>query len=122
MSARLLINILVFGIFYSDTVLSFETTDIRPLHRQQLLGMISIRAVAFNDKAACARAKQLYEAASSDARVLERAIFVSNFRSEVERALGRRLSDEDLRTLAEQARAEAHRWYKYMQGPEHGCG
>jgi hypothetical protein len=72
-------------------------------------------------KTECARAEQLYEAASSDARILERAIFLSNFREEVERALGKRLSDEELRTLASQARAEAHRWFKYLQEPEHGC-
>ena len=72
-------------------------------------------------KTECARAEQLYEAASSDARILERAIFLSNFREEVERALGKRLSDGELRTLASQARAEAHRWFKYLQQPEHGC-
>jgi len=70
---------------------------------------------------ACSRAEQLYEAASSDARILERAIFVSNFRREVERALGRHFSDQELRTLADQARAEAHRWYKYVQEPGRGC-
>lgn len=72
-------------------------------------------------KADCSRAEQLYEAASSDARILERAIFLLNFRQEVERALGKRLSDEELRLLATQARAEAHRWYKYLQEPQHGC-
>ena len=72
-------------------------------------------------KTECARAEQMYEAASSDARTLERAIFLSNFRQEVERALGKRLSDEELRMLANQARAEAHRWFKYLQEPEHGC-
>jgi hypothetical protein len=72
-------------------------------------------------KADCTQAQQLYEAASSDARILERAIFLLNFRQEVERALGKRLSDEELGTLAAQARAEAHRWYKYLQEPQHGC-
>jgi len=72
-------------------------------------------------KADCSRAQQLYEAASSDARILERAIFLLNFRQEVERALGKSLSDEELGSLAAQARAEAHRWYKYLQEPQHGC-
>ena len=64
---------------------------------------------------ACKKAEQLYDAASADARTLERAIFISAFRREVERALGRRLTDDELRTLADQARAEAHRWYRYIQ-------
>jgi hypothetical protein len=70
------------------------------------------------DSSACKKAEQLYGAASADARILERAIFLSAFRREVERALGRPLTDDELRTLAEQARAEAHRWYKYIQADD----
>ena len=81
----------------------------------------NFRIAVSSRKADCSRAEQLYEAASSDARILERAIFLLNFRQEVERALGKRLSDEELRLLATQARAEAHRWYKYLQEPQHGC-
>ena len=81
----------------------------------------SVRKAATSDRRNCTQAKQLYEAASSDARILERAIFVSNFRHEVERALGKQFSNEELRALADQARAEAHRWYRFMQEPEHGC-
>jgi len=81
----------------------------------------NFKIAASSRKADCSRAEQLYEAASSDARILERAIFLLNFRQEVERALGKRLSDEELRLLATQARAEAHRWYKYLQEPQHGC-
>lgn len=67
------------------------------------------------DHPTCRTAEQLYEAASADARTLERAIFISELRQEVERALGKRLSDDELRTLADQAREEAHKWYKYIQ-------
>jgi hypothetical protein len=67
------------------------------------------------DHPTCRTAEQLYEAASADARTLERAIFISELREEVERALGKRLSDDELRTLADQAREEAHKWYKYIQ-------
>ena len=70
------------------------------------------------DNSACKKAEQLYDAASADARTLERAIFISAFRREVERALGRRLTDDELRTLANQARAEAHRWYRYIQADQ----
>jgi hypothetical protein len=35
--------------------------------------------------------------------------------------LGKQFSNEELRALADQARAEAHRWYRFMQEPEHGC-
>ena len=58
------------------------------------------------DHPTCRTAEQLYEAASADARTLERAIFISELRQEVERALGKRLSDYELRTLADQAREE----------------
>jgi hypothetical protein len=67
------------------------------------------------DTIACKKAEQLYEAAAEDARTLERAIFISAFRREVERALSRRMTDEELRTLADEARTEAHRWYKFIQ-------
>jgi hypothetical protein len=72
------------------------------------------------DHPTCKTAEQSYEAASADARTLERAIFITELRQEVERALGKRLSDDELRTLADQARAEAHKWYKYMQ-THSGC-
>jgi hypothetical protein len=67
------------------------------------------------DATACKKAEQLYKAAAEDARTLERAIFISAFRREVERALSRRMTDEELRTLADEARTEAHRWYKFIQ-------
>ena len=67
------------------------------------------------DHPTCRTAEQLYEAASADARTLERAIFISELRQEVERALGKRLSNDELRILADQAREEAHKWYKYIE-------
>jgi hypothetical protein len=72
------------------------------------------------DHPTCKTAEQSYEAASADARTLERAIFITELRHEVERALGKRLSDDELRTLADQAREEAHKWYKYIQ-THSGC-
>jgi hypothetical protein len=72
------------------------------------------------DHPTCKTAEQLYEAASADARTLERAIFLSALRREVERALGKAMTDDELRTLADQAREEAHRWYKYIQS-DHRC-
>jgi hypothetical protein len=74
------------------------------------------------DNTACKKAEQLYKAAAEDARTLERAIFISAFRREVERALSRRMTDEELRALADQARAEAHRWYKFIQSDLKMCG
>jgi hypothetical protein len=90
----------------------------RNLYNQNLLpssGTDSSKTGARIGNSACKKAEQLYDAASADARTLERAIFISAFRREVERALGRRLTDDELRTLADQARAEAHRWYRYIQ-------
>jgi len=106
-----------------------QCDSVRPTHAFTRYLLVSGREVVSpaieiavsSRKADCSRAQQLYEAASSDARILERAIVLLNFRQEVERALGRRLSDEELGTLAAQARAEAHRWYKYLQEPQHGC-
>jgi hypothetical protein len=80
----------------------------------------STRTGAGVDHPTCKTAEQLYEAASADARTLERAIYISEFRQEVERALGKTLSDNELRTLADKAREEAHRWYKYIQ-TEYRC-
>ena len=63
----------------------------------------------------CDAAQQLYEEASTAARTLERAIYLSIYRQEVERALGKRMTDDELRGLAGEEREEAHRWYKYIQ-------
>jgi hypothetical protein len=87
-------------------------------HNRNLLPALqtnSSKTRAQADTIACKKAEQLYEAAAEDARTLERAIFISAFRREVERALSKRMTDEELRTLADEARAEAHRWYKVIQ-------
>jgi hypothetical protein len=68
----------------------------------------------------CDTAQQLYEEASAAARTLERAIYLSVYRQEVERALGKRMTDNELRGLAGEEREEAHRWYKYIQ-TDHKC-
>ena len=110
-----------------------QCNSVRPIHAFTTYLLVSepevvspektrnFRIAVASRKADCSRAEQLYGAASSDARILERAIFLLNFRQEVERALGKRLSDEELRLLATQARAEAHHWYKYLQEPRYGC-
>ena len=92
-------------------------------HDRNLLSSVetsSSKTGARVDTTACKNAEQLYKAAAEDARILERAIFLSAFRREVERALSRRMTDEELRALADDARAEAHRWYKFIQS-DPGC-
>jgi hypothetical protein len=69
----------------------------------------------------CQKAQQMYGAASADARTLERAMFVTEMRRQLETVLGRQLSDPELRELSDHARAEAHYWYKYMQGLVPAC-
>ena len=87
--------------------------DDRYLRDPPRLNRTGIRAQV--DHITCKTAEQFYDAASADARTLERVIFISAFRQEVEHALGRRLTDDELRALADQAREEAHQWYKYLQ-------
>lgn len=119
-------------IFAAISLCILQCASVRPTHAVTRYLLVSGREVVSSGtrnfeitvsarKADCSRAEQLYEAASSDARILERAIFLLNFRQEVERALGKKLSDEELGILATQARAEAHRWYRYLQEPQHGC-
>jgi hypothetical protein len=94
---------------------STETTTPDDAHSLYSSLDSSTRTGAAIDHPTCKTAEQLYEAASADARTFERAIFISEFRQEVERALGKSLSDNELRMLADKAREEAHRWYKYIQ-------
>lgn len=101
-----------------DDIIQTYSSEQQNLYDQNLLlssETDSSKTGARVGNSACKKAEQLYDAASADARTLERAIFISAFRREVERALGRRLTDDELRTLADQARAEAHRWYRYIQ-------
>ena len=67
------------------------------------------------DHPTCNSAQQAYEAARAAVRTLERAIYLSAYRQEVERALGKSMTDDELRVLAGEEREEAHRWYKYIQ-------
>jgi hypothetical protein len=63
-------------------------------------------------------AEDLYNATTSDAHTFERAITAPEVRKEVERVFKRKLSDEQLRGMAVQARAEADYWSRYLQGIE----
>ena len=63
-------------------------------------------------------AEELYKATSRDADIFAAALLVAATRHHVEGVLGRALSDQQLHALADQSRAEAVYWYKYMQGLE----
>jgi len=63
-------------------------------------------------------AEELYKATSRDADIFAAALLVAAMRHHVEGVLGRGLTDQELRALADQSRAEAIYWYKYMQGLE----
>ena len=101
-------------------IFSAERTSPEDPYLLDLSGVTRPNDRARVDHPGCKTAEQLYEAASGDARTLEGAIFLSALRQEVERALGKRVTDDELRALADQAREEAHRWYKYIQADQ-GC-
>jgi hypothetical protein len=63
-------------------------------------------------------AEQLYQATSRDAETFEAALLIPEIRLRLEQALHQKLSDQMLRRLASQAKAEARYWYSYMQGLE----
>ena len=63
-------------------------------------------------------AEELYKATSRDADIFAAAPLVAAVRHHVEGVLARALSDQELHALADQSRAEAIYWYKYMQGLE----
>ena len=63
-------------------------------------------------------AEELYKATSRDADIFATALLVAAMHHHVEGVLGRALSNQELRALADQSRAEAVYWYKYMQGLE----
>ena len=63
-------------------------------------------------------AEDLYNATTSDAHTFERAIADPAVRKEVERVFERKLSDEQLKGMALQAKAEADYWSRYLQGLE----
>ena len=57
----------------------------------------------------------LYKAANSDADTFQAALLIPEVRKTIEAALGKRLSDGQLRALIENNRAEAIYWYGYLQ-------
>jgi len=63
-------------------------------------------------------AEDLYNATTSDAHTFERAIADAAVRKEVELVFERKLSDEQLKGMALQAKAEADYWSRYLQGLE----
>lgn len=60
-------------------------------------------------------AAALYKAANSDADTFQAALLIPEVRKKIEAALGKRLSDAQLRALVENNRAEAVYWYGYAQ-------
>ena len=68
-------------------------------------------------------AEALYKAANSDADTFQAALLIPEVRKKIEAALGRRLSDTQLRALIDSNRTEAVYWYDYAQrlGVAHGA-
>src|SRR5215213_11238510 len=60
-------------------------------------------------------AEALYRAANSDADTFQAALLIPEIRKKIEAALGRRLSDTQLRALIDSNRTEAVYWYGYAQ-------
>ncbi len=65
-------------------------------------------------------AEALFQATNSDAQTFTAALLIPDIRQKMEGALRKRLSDQQLHKLADQARAEALYWYEYMRGLERG--
>ena len=59
-------------------------------------------------------AEALYKAANSDADTFQAALLIPEVRKKIEAALGKRLSDAQLRALIDNNRAEAVYWYGRM--------
>ena len=57
----------------------------------------------------------LYKAANSDADTFQAALLIPEVRKKIEAALGRRLSDAQLRALIDNNRTEAIYWYGYLR-------
>jgi hypothetical protein len=60
-------------------------------------------------------AEALYKAANSDADTFQAALLIPEVRKKVEAALGKQLSDAQLRALVDNNRAEAVYWYDRMR-------
>jgi hypothetical protein len=59
-------------------------------------------------------AEALYKAANSDADTFQAALLIPEIRKKIEAALGKPLSDAQLRALVDNSRAEAVYWYGQM--------
>ena len=57
----------------------------------------------------------LYKAVNSDADTFEAALLIPEVRQKIEAALGRRLSDAQLRAMIDNNRTEAIHWYGYLR-------
>ncbi|MGE0257751.1 MAG: hypothetical protein AB7H71_07915 [Alphaproteobacteria bacterium] len=60
-------------------------------------------------------AEALYKAANSDSDTFQAALLIPEVRKKIEAALGKSLSDEQLRALIDHNRAEALYWYEYLR-------
>jgi hypothetical protein len=60
-------------------------------------------------------AEALYRAANGDADTFQAALLIPEVRKKIEAALGKSLSDEQLRALIDHNRADAIYWYGYLQ-------
>ena len=67
-------------------------------------------------------AAALYKATSTDAQTFTAALLIPEVRRKVEAALRQSLSDDKLRKLADQAKAESLHWYAYLQRLERQPG
>ena len=67
-------------------------------------------------------AEALYRAANSDADTFQAALLIPEVRKRIEAALGRRLSDTELRAMIDNNRTEALYWYGYAQRLEAAHG
>jgi hypothetical protein len=107
--------------------------DLRAAYEAELRAYLALPGRAPNSPAGAANAPQipaqrarelhktaeaLYKATSTDAQTFEAALLIPDIRQKIAAVLRQNLSDEKLRTLATQARAEALYWYAYMQGLE----
>lgn len=62
-------------------------------------------------------AEALYKAANSDADTFQAALLIPDVRKKIEAALGKPLSDAQLRALIDNNRTEAVYWYDQMRHP-----
>ena len=61
-------------------------------------------------------ADELAASIAQDAATFERAVAAPQLRAQLERTLNKKLSDDTLRAMAGQARAEVDYWARYRRG------